>query len=60
MKEKIDECENCKSRSLCVRSDYAYALTFECPKVKRLKRKMWIKMFMRKRRLNNEKTDNRD
>ena len=50
MKKRIDECENCKSRSLCVRSDYAYALTFECPKVKRLKRKMWIKMFMRKRR----------
>ena len=38
MKKKIDECENCKSRSICVRSDYYYALTFNCDKVKRLKR----------------------
>lgn len=49
MKKKVDECENCNHRSLCFRSDYAYALTFNCDKVRRFRRKMWIKMFMRKR-----------
>jgi hypothetical protein len=49
MKKKIDECENCNYRSLCVRSDYAYALTFECPKVKRLQKKRWWKKIFRKR-----------
>ena len=51
MKKKVDECEDCSYRSLCVRSDYAYALIFECPKVKRLikKKKWWKKIFMRKR-----------
>lgn len=47
MKKKVDECENCNYRSLCVRSDYYYAITFNCEKVKRLKKKKW----WRKRRI---------
>lgn len=54
MKKKIDECENCKSYWLCVRSDYAYALIFECPKIRRLKKKKWWKKIFRKEGLNNE------
>lgn len=37
--KKLNECETCEHRSICVRSDYEYAKIFECQKFKKAAKK---------------------